>query len=54
MILDIAKNGKHTAMILFYLQTAFHTLDHKTWLDKIKYIGFIWLYNKMASLLSHK
>ena len=40
MILNIAGNEKHTGMILIDLQKAFDTLDHKIFLDKMKYIGF--------------
>ena len=40
MILNGAENGKHTGMILIDLQKAFHTLDHKLLLDKMKCIGF--------------
>ena len=40
MILNTAGNEKHTGMILIDLQKAFDTLDHKIFLDKMKYIGF--------------
>ena len=36
IILNSAKNGKHTGMILIDLRTAIETLDHKTLLDKTK------------------
>ena len=39
MILNGAKNGKHTGMILIDLQNAFDTLVHKVLLDKMKCIG---------------
>ena len=39
-ILNVAENGKHTAMILINLQKAFDTLDHTILFDKMKCIGF--------------
>ena len=40
MTLNDAENGKHTGMILFDHQKAFHILDHTILLDKMKRIGF--------------
>ena len=41
MILNGAKNGLHTGLILIDLQKVFNNLDHKLLLDKMmKYIGF--------------
>ena len=40
MILNSAKNGKHTGMVLIDLQKAFGTIDHKILSDKMKCIGF--------------
>ena len=40
IVLNGAKNEKHTGMTLIDLQKAFDTLDHKILLDKMKRIGF--------------
>ena len=41
MILNGAENGKHTGMILIDLQEAFETIDHKIFLNKMKYIRLL-------------
>ena len=54
MILNSAKNGKHTGMVLIDLQKAFGTLDHKILSDKMKCIGFSdktikWFYSYLTN-----
>ena len=51
MILNGAKNGKHTGIILIDLQNAFDTFDHKILLDKLH--RFYRWNNKMVSFSPH-
>ena len=51
MILNGAKNGKHTGIILIDLQNAFDTFDHKILLDKLH--RFYRWNNKMVLFSPH-
>ena len=53
-ILNGAKNGKHTGMVLVNFQKAFDTLDHKILLDKMECIAFLdktikWFYSNLTN-----